>query len=214
MATARLQTVAVFTGDLVGSRNLTKAQIDAAFSALETCAKKAEDWTGTSLKFSRHRGDGWQVILTQPKYVLRLAIIFRAAIKALGPEFDTYIGIARGNADVSDQTDLNSRNDEVFINSGRVLEAIKSISKSDIKMGYDGKAKEPVAIVLADKIVSDWTPIQSETIAEMLHSMDKITYTELAEKLNKSRQTITKTLVAAGYPTIEFALTFWENSND
>ncbi|UZD92250.1 hypothetical protein [Cognatishimia activa] len=214
MTNDKIQLVAVFTGDLVGSTNLTKAQIDAAFSLLENCAKRAEEWHGTSHSFSRHRGDGWQVILEHPKYVLRLAIIFRAALKSLGPEFDTYIGIADGKVDVSDQTDLNKRNDRVFIDSGRALEAVKSGPKLDIHMAYDSNSAEAAAITLADKIVSDWTPAQAEAITQMLINTSPPNYTKLAKILGKSRQTVTKTLTAAGLHSISIAINLMEQTDD
>ena len=81
-------------------------------------------------------------------------------------------------------------------------------------MGYNGSSKEAAAITLVDKIVSDWTPTQAEAIAEMLHSMGELTYTELAEKLKKSRQAVTKSLTAAGLIPIDLAIFCWENLDD
>lgn len=208
--TTKVQNVTVFTGDLVNSTQLTKAQLAAAFDVLETCAKMAAEWHGASLQFTRHRGDGWQVILAQPKYALRTALYFRASLKALGSEFDTYIGIARGEAAIAIKEDLNSRNEDVFVNSGRALELIKKAKSAEVRIAYLNGGAESAATILADKIVDDWTPTQAETMAHILQAFTETTYTEIAKALGKSRQTVTRTLTAAGFEPVFLALELLE----
>lgn len=206
--------VAVFTGDLVGSTHLTNAQIDNAFSTLKTCADQAADWHLAPLQFTRHRGDGWQVILHEPKYALRTALLFRAALKALGPKFDTYIGVAMGAARTDIETDLNNRNDSVFINSGHALDGLKAMTSFSPKLAFSEPGPIAASMTLADHIASDWTPAQAETIMHMLSPIDTPRYTQLAKILNKSRQTVTKTLMAAGFESLFLALNLLEDTDD
>lgn len=208
------QNVAVFTGDIVNSTQLTKAQLSAAFDVLESCAEKAAEWHGASLQFTRHRGDGWQVILNQPKYALRTALYFRASLKALGQEFDTYIGIATGQAEAHKDNDLNERNEGVFIFSGRALESTKNAKNYPLKMLKNAPGADAASTILADYIVEGWTPTQAEAVSLMLKELSEPSFTEVAKLLGKSRQTVTKSLIASGYSSIYLALSLLENQDD
>lgn len=206
--------VAVFTGDLVGSSNLTNDQIETAISALAKSAEKAAEWHGDSLQFSRHRGDGWQVILAEPKYALRTALYFRASLKALGAEFDTYIGIATGQVAAHNNSDLNVRNEGVFIFSGRALESTKNAKDYPLKMLKNASGADAASTILADYIVEGWTPTQAEAVSMMLKELSEPSFTEVAKLLGKSRQTVTKSLIASGYPSICLALKLLEDIDD
>lgn len=214
MAKKNTQLVAVFTGDLVGSTNLTETQIDTAFEALIKCAEEAEKWHGASLQFTRHRGDGWQVILAKPKLALRTALYFRASLKALGAEFDTYIGGSIGEVETIASADLNTRNEDVFIQSGQVLESIKSWTHITTKMLIAPTLSEGASAVLADHIANDWTPVQAEVMSISLPPNTEFSYTKLANILKKSRQSVTKTLAAAGESSISIALDLLEAEDD
>lgn len=204
----------VLTGDLVKSSALTKAQMDHAFRTLQDTAQDMAVWHEASLQFSRHRGDGWQVILNKPQYALRTALIFTAKLKSLGPEFNTYIGIATGELQHANTSDLNDRNDTVFIQSGRALETLKSMTSFAPKLAFSEPGAEAATTVLADFIAEDWTPAQAETMAQMLAPNANLSFTDLAKILNKSRQVVTRTLNAAGYQSLYLALRLLEKQND
>ena len=116
------QRIAVLTGDLVHSTELGPEKIERAFKALEDCAQVQEAWHGAPLHFTRHRGDGWQVVLARPEMALRSALAFRAALRAEGEEFDSYVGISDGNASQPIGPNLNSEISEVFHEAGSALE--------------------------------------------------------------------------------------------
>ncbi|MFY0595924.1 MAG: hypothetical protein JXQ85_05805 [Cognatishimia sp.] len=211
---AKPSSITVITGDLVKSTQLSKAELSTAIDTLETCAQRIATWQGTPLNFTRHRGDGWQVILSQPRYALRAALLFRTTLKALGIQFDSYIGIATGTAVIEKDTDLNNQSDPVFVESGRALETLKTMTSFAPKLACAKTGPVSGAITLADHICSDWTPAQSEAVSHMLHPDQDLSYTDLAKILNKSRQTVTKTLNAAGFQSIFLALRHLEQNND
>lgn len=197
--------IAVLTGDLVGSTTLSRAQLDAAFAALEDAAEQIGAWTGDSLRLSRHRGDGWQAVLTAPEYALRAALVFRAHLKALGTPFDSYIGIAEGVQTREIGQDLNAEAGDAFIASGGALEALRQTS-SPMRMGHHSQGAQNAAIILCDAIICEWTPTQAEAMALAVDPSHPRTFTKIAAHLGKSRQTITKTLRAAKFDYIEAAL--------
>ncbi|WP_344847495.1 hypothetical protein [Celeribacter arenosi] len=201
--------IAVLTGDLVGSTKLGAQKIERAFAALENCARLQEAWMGAPLHFTRHRGDGWQVALAEPKYALRSGLAFRAALKALGPEFDSYIGIAQGTVTGDIATDLNDATEEVFQASGRSLEAAKS-SKHRLKYNKGG-AHEGMAILLG-RVSGEWTANQAATILYALPPNSSVNSSQIARELDKSRQSVSKTLEAAWVDEVRDALMTMENT--
>ncbi|KJZ20953.1 hypothetical protein TW80_03360 [Loktanella sp. S4079] len=201
--------IAVLTGDIVRSTALGELRLEAALVALENCAITQERWTGASLQFTRHRGDGWQVALTQPQFALRSALAFRAALRSSDPEFDSYIGIGQGRAPQTLPTDLNRESSEAFIKSGHTLDTIKASTDSQ-RIAHASQSAIGAATILADYISQGWTQAQAAAILYAITSLEDISYTYIAKQLGKSRQAVTKSLDGAGFPAIQAALTTLE----
>lgn len=200
--------IAVLTGDIVGSTALGPEKLERAFDALKDCAEMQAEWMGESLHFTRHRGDGWQVALAEPKYALRSALAFRAALLSLSTEFDSYIGIETGLRPPQLTKDLNQQLSKVFVNSGRTLERLKAQENLDLRIAYPACA---AVSILVDHIASSWTAIQARAALEMIPPNSNLTYTEVAKRLDKSRQSVTKTLDASAILKIDLALSHIES---
>ena len=211
--TAGHRHIAVLTGDLVASTTLGEARIARAFAVLADCATQQEAWHGAPLRFTRHRGDGWQVALAKPALALRSALAFRAALRAEGEEFDSYIAIAVGDAPKGMRPNLNNRSEQVFIQSGRGLDDLKS-TKMPVRIIHESHGAIDAATILADHLSQSWTPAQSETILFTFDPQFDGTYTSIAERLGKSRQAVTKSLIAAGYEFLDLALATLEKEAD
>ena len=209
-------TIAVLTGDLVGSVALGPEKVEQAMTALEDAARGMEHWVGAPLRFTRHRGDGWQVVVETPKFAIRVALMFRAALRSLGSEFDTYVGLAEGPSHPIEETDLNKVTGDVFTKSGASLEEAKASGPS-LRMDYHFPFSKNSVLILADHISQGWTPVQAQLLQVLLAPSDKLTpVTQLAEMFGKSRQTISKSVEAAGFEAIYMALFSleWEPKND
>lgn len=201
--------IAVITGDLVNSTELGHIKVEQAFATLEACAKMQADWYGAPLHFTRQRGDGWQVVLTQPKMVLRSALAFRVTLRTLGSEFDSYMGIAEGDVVGGVGPDLNVETADVFVDSGRNLTSVREkLSWQRIKCNVN--AIQAVSI-LADDITQGWTPTQAETVLQFMDPNKKHNKTKASKTLGKSRQAVTKTLSAASFGAIHLVLELTED---
>jgi len=201
--------IAVLTGDLVHSSDLGPSKIEQAFAALENCAQTQEKWHELRLRFTRHRGDGWQVAFERPWLAWRSALAFRAALKAEGSEFDTYIGIADGHISAPLPDDLNLATSAPFENSGSTLDLVKATPGH--RFGYHGNGVFNATTTLFDHISGDWTQAQAQAILPKLAFLEQPTVTDIAARLGKSRQTVAKSLDAAGYNTIQYALACLED---
>jgi len=73
---------AVLTGDIVRSALLLPAQMDAVRASLLDAVQAVKGWkrglAGGRPEF--FRGDGWQVLLTDPAFAMRAAIFLRASL--------------------------------------------------------------------------------------------------------------------------------------
>lgn len=212
--------IAVLTGDLVNSTAMGQVGIARAISVLEKASAKVEAWTGTPLHFTRHRGDGWQVVLMKPKYAFRTALLFRAALKASDPSWDCAIGIAEGVVEGHVGPNLNQETSPPFVASGRTLDGsdIFAISKrasaiakrSRPYMNHSGKGAFEAFGVLADRICRNWTGPQAAAMQHALQPDNEPDYTEIGEKLGKSRQAVTKALASAWHDELSLALIMLE----
>lgn len=203
-----LSHIAVLTGDIIGSTQMPPEDLERAFDALSASAEVQADWHGESLHFTRQRGDGWQVRLARPELALRSALAFRAALRSEGKEFSTYIATAEGLAGASfPNNDLNAVSDRVFIESGRLLDEMKSYSYSlNVKMSHTSTGAIGAAFIFADHISQSWTPSQAAAILPGLIISDPPNNSEIARTLGKSRQAVTKAQNGAGLEAILLAL--------
>ena len=202
--------IAVLTGDLVHSTELGPDKIDRAFEALEACAARLEGWQGHALHFSRHRGDGWQVVLMRPEQALRCALAFRASLRALGDEFDTYIGIAEGRNDGPIGRDLNDETGPVFVSSGSTLAIPQYVGP--MRMAHAAKGPMDAVTHLADQLSMGWTPPQAAAVLPFLDPHSSPSYTQVAKALGKSRQAVKKAVDAAHLPALIYALNSLEET--
>ena len=199
--------IAVLTGDLVHSADLSEPQVAQAMMILENCARQQGNWTGTPTHFSRHRGDGWQIVLTQPHLALRSALMFRATLRATNDAFDSYIAMAQGPNSGKVGPDLNAENGPVFVQSGQALDALKS-SKTPLRMVHDTLGAPDAAVILADHLFQGWTQPQAQAMALALAQPPDtpVSFSKIAKALGKSRQATTKAMKAAGFEHLELAL--------
>lgn len=208
--TQQTKHIAVLTGDIVNSTALGEAKLEQAMSALDKQAQRLSAIYDEPMHFSRHRGDGWQIILTKPEYALRITLSFRATLRTLGKEFDSRIACATGDAELPLEENLNHETGAPFIQSGLLLQVITDDKTLRIAHAHGGAIS--AAFVLADFISQSWTPPQAKAINYALEKEGYHSLTYIAEQIGKSRQAVSKSLDGAGYPSLEIALTSIEES--
>ncbi len=197
--------LAVLTGDLIGSTRLPAETLDAAFAALSVLAHEAGRWQGADLRFTRSRGDGWQMCLVRPALALRTALAARASLRAADRRLATRIAIAEGIGDPG-TGDLNTAAGPVFEASGRALDRLDGASMIHAAAGATG-----AAVRLADEISHGWTQAQAAAMVLFL-APDPPTRAVAGSMLGKSRQAVDQALAAAAFPAISQALDMIEGA--
>lgn len=203
--------VAVLTGDLIGSTRLGAAKTDAAITALATASNEFSKWATTGpARFTRNRGDGWQIVLERPSAALRAALYLTAALRNADLGLGTRIGIGIGGADKIGTSTLADASGPAFVTSGRLLEQMKHGRRVLID-GEGTTAMHKAVTLLAAERAERWTKEQAE--AMMLALTDEMMTLETAAvRLGISKQATSYRLKGAGHSAVMTALDLWEGT--
>ena len=201
--------IAVLTGDLVGSTGHPAETVDAAMQAIQAAALSVADWQTppADTRFTRFRGDGWQIILTNPQFALRAAAVIQGRLIALGLESRISIGV--GKRESLGTSNLADASGEAFEESGRGLDNMSDLSRLKHSGGL---VQDDIIADLLGERMQKWTAAQAEAASLYLASPGKIrTLFDIGRDLNISPQAVNDRLRGAGCHTIASNLRVWEN---
>lgn len=199
---------AVLTADLVGSRKLPANAVE---SRVREVAKLIEARLFRRKKSHEFfRGDSLQALLSQPKDALRLALLWRAAIKATvsgAHQWDIRIAIGIGPVTHTAKT-LAASGGPAFQQSGILLDGLKHSDTQRIAFHTSDQPWNEALnteCILAEQSMSRWTPTAAETVFQQL--LYEETQQSLAERLGITQSSVHKRLQTAAWPAIRH----WEN---
>lgn len=203
---------AILTGDIVGSSKLSPAQRKKLLSELISTSKEIRNIYKDIIPFDVDifRGDSWQLLVTEPKLALRVALLFRSTLKGKMSirEFDSKIFIGVGTIDSLPGERVSLGNGDAFVLSGRGLESLK---KYRMGIGYPSFDKNDylnLVVQLIDVFATNWTIKQSTSISGALKGW---TQKKIAESLGLKQQTVYDHLTGSYLSHIENALETIEN---
>lgn len=195
---------AVLTGDIIKSRGADSATIDAAFDALRNAAADFGNEWGTDLRFTRYRGDGWQVVLPQAGLVLDAILFLVARLRAKVPAIKTRISAGIGAVASIGTADLSDATGPAFFISGDHIETMSR--KRKLAIAGSGIGAAQVAIIdLAEFISAGWTAAQAEAVALSLQKQFA-NHESIADALCITRQAVQSRLASAGLSYFDTAL--------
>ena len=193
---------AVLTGDLIKSRRSDTAAVEAAFDALRRAATDFGQFRDVDLRFTRFRGDGWQV-LTPAHLVLEAMLFVLARLRADPSGIETRISAGIGAVEAIGTANLSDATGTAFFASGDQLDSISP--KRKLTLGGSGIDAMQVAIIdLAEFITDGWTAAQAEAVALSLQHPTH-THDDIAKALGITRQAVQSRLAGAG-------LSFFDNA--
>lgn len=195
----------VITGDIVNSTTLP--------SPIEEELIKILKLTFAPFRFEFFRGDSFQVFIPDPEDALPTALCARMAALKLSPQApappcDLRISIGIGTAE-KPLGDLATAKGEAFLLSGRELDRMGK-SGGLIRIVTENKIPQVAFAVLSDylnSIVAHVTQKQAEVIFELLNGLSQ---QEVAEKLNKSKSTISQHAAAGKWEELEKILLHYQ----
>ena len=178
--------------------------------ALRRAAGDISSWQAPphDTRFTRFRGDGWQIALHDPRFSLRAAVVLQASLLALGLESRISIGI--GPAVNLGTTDLADAAGMAFELSGKGLDEIGDAWRLAIAGEAVLEQDRMIADLLGERM-GRWTAPQAEAAALYLSSPSRVTTLhEIGTVLGISPQAVNDRLRGAGCPAIASVLRRWE----
>jgi len=201
--------IAVLTGDLIASTDQKASVVDTAMGRIRVAAEAVAGWPGNSdTRFTRFRGDGWQVCLAAPQYCLRAALFVAATLRADDIRMETRISIALGTADSLGTADLSDASGEAFQLSGRQLDGMSRTARIALTGTGIGDRDRIIARQMFER-ASRWTQPQAEAMALYLHP-DNPTLNDIAERLGITPQAVNYRLGGGGAANLRANLQLWE----
>jgi hypothetical protein len=199
---------AILTGDLVGSTEKPVGALEGAMDALAEAARGVSAWTGSDTRFTRYRGDGWQVHVALPGLALRAALSLFASLRAADAGLATRAAIGIGRVDSLGTADLSDAHGSAFETSGHALDRMPRTRRLTID-GEGVTTLHRIVVDLLDERSSRWSREQAEAMALHL-APDNPTLTDIAPRLGITPQAVNYRLAGAGGTAIRHALRDWE----
>ena len=202
--------IAVLTGDLVGSTGYPAETVDAAMHAIQAAALSVAEWQTppTDTRFTRFRGDGWQIYLEQPEFSLRAAMFIAASLRAQSIGMTTRVSAAIGIAENLGSMNLSDASGPVFQVSGRELDKMPRSGQVALN-GRTIAYQDQIIVRLMFERTSRWTQPQAEAMAHYLHP-DNRTLNDIALTLGISPQAVNYRLGGGGATRLRMDLQLWE----
>lgn len=193
--------LAVLTGDIVHSGRLPEGGLDEIFAHLSAAAVEISDWQSLPSRFTRFRGDGWQMMV-EPRFALRAALCLRAAVRQSGKGRETRLAIGFGTGEIEGDTLANATG-PAFEAAGHALD---SMTRGPLMVAPNGPLALRSALPLADHIAQGWTVRQAEIAAALLHPA-RPSQENVAAQLGVRQQTIQEQADSSGIlPLIDTCL--------
>lgn len=194
-------TVAILTGDLIGSTRAAPGAVAATMRVLADCAAAI----GPEACFTRSRGDGWQM-RGDPRHALRDCLFIQARLLAAGA-LPSRIAVGIGAEHPATGPDLSSAMGPAFTASGRALEAM---ARHDLlAIAGDGIDRfRTLAFTFAADYIRRWSRPQAEAMALLYHpDADDSPQTQgsIAQALGITRQAVGARLKSAGNDVLSTA---------
>jgi hypothetical protein len=204
---AQLRYHAVLTGDIIGSSRLRPAQLNSVRSSLTNAVDVVRGWKRGLVKGSLEffRGDGWQLLLTDPAMAMRAGIFLRASLRA-GGVADSRIAIGLGAGEETSSRRVALSTGPAFVLSGRALDEMTQRASMTIEMPQSaGPLSDwmPVIAHLCDALIDQWTGRQAEIVCVAIDPKEP-DYEQVGQSLRPrvSKQAVAKGLGGANWHVI------------
>jgi hypothetical protein len=212
---------AVLTGDIIGSSRLLPRQLKSVRLSLVNAVDVVRRWRRGLVrgKLEFFRGDGWQLLLTDPAMAMRVGVFLRASLLAKGLA-DSRIAIGLGEGEKTPGAKLALSTGQAFVLSGHALDEMTHYSSMTIEIPESaGPLSDwlPVIGHLCDSLIEQWTRRQAEMVCAAIGPKEP-DYEKVAQSLRPavSKQAVAKGLRGASWYAIreaihQFEATPWES---
>jgi hypothetical protein len=211
---------AVLTGDIVGSTKLPKNELIRLHMVMEKGVEELlrvfpRDVPGIQDIF---RGDSWQMVVVHPSRSLRVALFYRAFLRAHMGKFkmDTRVAIAVGTIDLIIGDRFPTGEGEAFRSSGRLLGELEKHQKMAFVL--NGTEKDTnlslclrTIVEFIDAFVMGWTEKQAQAILGVLEGWTQQKIAGEWRPAKITQQAVAQHIERAGWLQVEKGIKFFED---
>ena len=201
----------VITGDIIESSAI---QVEYRSLLLESVHKIADEVSGIEpIKIEFFRGDSFQMVIDNPENAMKVAVLLRAGLKSHTPEecnkpWDARLSLGVGSISYH-ATNIVVSDGEAFQYSGRKLDEMGKRRLIVKTRWSDANEELQVSTAFADEVISSWSVSQSQATYQAL--LYNTSQKDIAHKLQKSAQNISKLLSAAKIALIQMYIDRYHN---
>lgn len=211
----------VITGDIIDSSGLTANERKQLPHTVRSAASTLGDWfrddygDGAELVSSVaiFGGDSWQLLLRDPRLVLRAGLFMRASLLASPLDIDTRVAIAIGGVDFVPDGKIEQGDGVAFRLSGWLLSEglSKRVSMAFGAHGHDSADAWSLTIRLIDELVRrNWSSNRSRAMTGALRGWTQKQTGELWDP-PIAHQSVGRHLIKAGWGAISIAIRCFED---
>ncbi len=209
---------AVITGDIVASSKFPETVRFNLHNVMEEGGQMLRRIFPLAVPWNLEifRGDSWQVVVSDPSLSLRIALFYRAFLRAHVEKFkvESRLAIAVGTIDFIPGNKISAGDGQAFQKSGHLLEkmpklrrmtfAIAGRENTDIHLALE------VVVLLLDALVKRWSARQAQAVADVLQgwTQEKIANNFMPKPI--SQQAVAQHLERAEWPAIGEGLKIFE----
>jgi hypothetical protein len=208
---------AVITGDIVASSRLSSKNREKLHQVMvESSGFLREAFKNMiPMDVDIFRGDSWQMLISKPEFALRLALFYRAMLRAkMGlHKLDTRMAIALGQVEFVPPNSVSEGFGEAYQHSGRALESMpKAKNMCFVFPGNKLEKTLDIIVQLIDTIASRWSDKQALAVTGAIRGWKQEKIAETCWKKKISQQAVAQHLNRAGWYTVEKAVRFFNLS--
>jgi hypothetical protein len=212
--------IAVLTGDIIGFSAYTESTRKEILASLHQAAALISELYPQHIpcEIGLYRGDGWQLVISEPSLALRIALLIRCFLKTRinKKNMDTRVAIAIGEADYLPEESLQTGDGEAFRASGYLLESLPRQTHLGCRWpAADSAALEEVLdamLQLLDTLVNQWTVKQALAVYGALQGWRQMDIARSWQPEAISQQAVAQHLDSANWSVVAHALSVFERT--
>ena len=191
--------VAVLTGDIISSRQAPVTEVDRLMHRLDAAAQETARALGTDPpRFTRFRGDGWQIVVSPAALYLRTTAVLLSGLRLFDIGIGTRVGIGIGAVDRLGTRDLSDASGPAFTRSGHALDSLPRTDRLAIAgLPAPGLAWHGAALDTLAHFSARWSREQAEALLHRLLAETR-PLRHIAADLGITRQALSARLAVAG----------------
>lgn len=206
---------AVITGDIVASSRLVSEKREKLHQVMVESSTSVRQAFGeiVPIGVDIFRGDSWQMLLSEPSQALRLALFYRAMLRAKmeSHRFDTRMAIALGRVEFVPGKRVSEGYGKAYQLSGRALETMPKGNNMCFVFPENEQEKIlDVVVQLIDAISARWSDKQALAVTGALRGWKQERIAQTWWKKKVSQQAVAQHLARAGWYPVEKGVLFFE----